>query len=420
MYARHGASPEAPHHAAYEAVTTSKEDQMSRHARVLAVAASALLAAACSEPSGPATDLAATGTTVDAKAVKFWEAGATTAWNELATSLADVTPIDQGRLYAYLSMAQYRAAEAAAVIVPHPPTSAAIGGASAAVLNAFFPAQVAAIEAALDAQEAAGSWPGDRHADFAAGEAIGRDVGTQVLAYAAGDQVGVANPGTPPLGPGYWVWNGGPIVRGNYQARPFFLESADEIAPPPPPAFGSAEYLAALAEVREVSDTRTPEQLAIATYWNLQQSGRRNAPFNNVAVELIRTYRVGDARAARIMFLMNAAMFDALVGCFNAKYDHWFIRPSQADAAITLPVGLPPHPSYPSAHSCVSGSMSGVLMAEFPNERERLEAMAQEASISRLYGGIHYRFDMEAGLALGRAAAAKALAADLDEVGALP
>jgi hypothetical protein len=55
-------------------------------------------------------------------------------------------------------------------------------------------------------------------------------------------------------------------------------------------------------------------------------------------------------------------------------------------------------------------------MAFFPKERQRLEAMAQEASLSRLYAGIHYRFDMVAGLALGRKAAAKALAADLDEV----
>src|SRR5690606_30215209 len=213
--------------------------------------------------------------------------------------------------------------------------------------------------------------------------------------------------------------NGGPLVWGSSQARPFCLASGDEFQPPPPPAFGSADYLAAPAEVRQVSDTRTAEQLAIATYWNLQQSGRRNAPFNNLAAELIRTYRVGDARAARIMFLMNGAMFDASIGCFNAKYTYWFIRPPQADPAITTPVGLPPHPSYPSAHSCVSGSMSGVLMAVFPSERDRVEAMAQEASISRLYAGIHYRFDMDAGLALGRAVAAKALAADLDEVAVL-
>ncbi|HET8635100.1 MAG TPA: vanadium-dependent haloperoxidase [Gemmatimonadales bacterium] len=391
---------------------------MSRYTRVLATAAGALLAA-CSEPSAPVTGSA--GATVpEASAVKFWEAGATASWNEMATALADQTPIDASRLYAYLSLAQFRAAEAAGATEPHPPTSAAIAGASAAVLDAFFPGQVTTIEAALDAQEAADPWPGAKHGDFAAGEAMGREIGARVMEFAAGDQVGVADPGTPPAGPGYWQWSGGPMVRGNYLARPFFMESADEFLPPPPPAFGSPAYLTALAEVRQISDTRTAEQVDIASYWNLQQSGRRNAAFNNLAVELIRTYRVPDAKAARIMFLMNGAVFDGLVGCFNAKYTYWFIRPPQADPGITLPIGLPPHPSYPSGHSCVSGSASGVLRAEFPNERERVDAMALEASLSRLYAGIHYRFDMEAGLALGRAVAAKAMAADLSKVAVLP
>ncbi len=113
---------------------------------------------------------------------------------------------------------------------------------------------------------------------------------------------------------------------------------------------------------------------------------------------------------------MNAAIFDALIGCFDAKYTYWFIRPPQADPLITLPIGLPPHPSYPSAHSCVSGAATGVLMAAFPEDRNRLEAVAQEASISRLYAGIHYRFDMVAGLGLGRNTAGKAMSANLDAV----
>lgn len=90
-----------------------------------------------------------------------------------------------------------------------------------------------------------------------------------------------------------------------------------------------------------------------------------------------------------------------------------------ADPMITLPIGLPAHPSYPSAHSCVSGAMTGVLAAEFPSEATRLAELAVEASLSRLYGGIHYRFHMDAGLALGRAVAAKARAADLGSVAIL-
>lgn len=390
---------------------------MNHHARAIAVLAIAAFAAACSEPNTAPTGA---GSEVSASAVKFWEAGATTAWNELATSLADRTPIDQGRLYVYLSLAQLRAAEAAEAIHPHSPTSAAIGGASAAVLNSFFPAYVAEIEAKLDAQQAATPWPGAKHDDFAAGEALGRSIGAKVLTYAAGDRAGLADPGTPPIGDGFWRSNGGPIIRGTYRARAFYLASDSQFRPAPPPAFGSPAYLAALGEVRQISDTRTAEQLAIATYWNLQQSGRRNAPFNNVAVELIRKYHIKDAEAARIMFLMSSAVFDASIGCFDAKYHYWFIRPPQADPLITTPVGLPNHPSYPSAHSCVSGSASGVLIAFFPDDAARLDGMSLEASLSRLYAGIHYRFDMEAGIALGRAVAATALAANLDEVAPLP
>jgi hypothetical protein len=319
-------------------------------------------------------------------------------------------------MYTYLSLAQLRAAEAAEAINPHPPISAAIAGASAAVLRSFFPADVAEIEASVDAQEAADPWPGAKHQDFAAGEAIGRAAGARVIAYSAGDLVGLTDPGTPPIGPGFWKWNGGPIARGNLGARPFFLTSGDEFRPPPPPAFGSPAYLAALAEVRQISDTRTPQQLAIAQYWNAAQSPSSDAAMNNLAVQLIRDHRRGEHESARIFFLMNAAAFDASIGCFDAKYFYWFIRPPQADPAITLPIGLPPHPSYPSAHSCISGSSTGVLAAVFPNEQDMLEQVAQEASLSRLYGGIHYRFDMVAGLALGRAVAAKAVAADLDAV----
>ena len=172
--------------------------------------------------------------------------------------------------------------------------------------------------------------------------------------------------------------------------------------------------------MRHISDTRTPEQLAIALSWNLNQSPTRNSTWNNLAVELIRSHRRGDAEAARILFLANASAWDAAVGCFNAKYHYWLIRPPQADLGIVTAFPVPPHPSYPSAHSCISGAMSGVLAAEFPSETARVDSVALEASLSRLYAGIHYRFDFEAGLALGRAVAAKVEAANLRDVAALP
>jgi hypothetical protein len=379
-----------------------------------------VLVTACAETSTAPNSADASRSRTANSAVKFWDVGASASWNELVTDLTTRRVTNANRLYAYLSLAQFRAAQAAKAIRPHPPTSSAIGAASAAVLSSFFPADVAEIEGVLDAQRTAAPWPGAKHEDFAAGEALGRAEGAKVLVYAQSDRTGLADPGTPPLGAGFWQANGGPIARGSYRARPFFVASDSEFRPAPPPVFGSADFLTALAEVRQISDTRTSEQLAIALFWNLNQSPTRNAAMNHLAVELIRTHHRGDAEAARILFLANASAYDALIGCFDAKYHYWLLRPPQADPGIVTAFPVPPHPSYPSAHSCISGAMTGVLAAEFPSEAARVSEVALEASLSRVYAGIHYRFDFEAGLALGRAVAAKAEAARLDEVAVLP
>jgi hypothetical protein len=120
------------------------------------------------------------------------------------------------------------------------------------------------------------------------------------------------------------------------------------------------------------------------------------------------------------MFLEYSATWDALIGSYDGKYTYWTIRPSQADPGITLPISLPNHPSYPSNHATIDGALAVILEAEFPAETKRVEQIAEEAAISRLYGGIHYRFDKDAGLALGRVTAAKAMAANLASVPVVP
>lgn len=396
---------------------------MKNHYPAIAGAVLVLLSGCSQEPTEPAAVATAVSQPVALSrgGAHFWETGSAVRWNELADQLVARRSVGAARVFSYLGLAQFRAAEATARRGQrHASTAAAIGGASVAVLSVFFPLDVAELEAALAAQEEECRGFRNRDGDFASGEAIGREIGARVNVYAASDNSGLTNPGTPPVGPGFWVWNGGPIARGNLGARPFYLSSGDELRPAAPPAFGSPEFLAALSEVRQISDTRTPEQLAIAQYWNTNQSPISDAAINGIARELIVTHHRSDREAARILYLMHAAAFDALIGCFDAKYTYWFIRPPQADPLITLPIGLPPHPSYPSAHSCASGAFSRVLSHEFPRERRRLRAVAEEASLSRLYAGIHYRFDMDVGLALGRAAARKALRADAERVPVLP
>ena len=135
--------------------------------------------------------------------------------------------------------------------------------------------------------------------------------------------------------------------------------------------------------------------------------------WNEEAAALIAQYRLGERKATHLLALMNMVGWDALVATHHVKFTYWLLRPSQADPTIQLAVGLPNFPSYPSNHATLSSGMAAILGAEFPAESARLGALADEAAMSRLYGGIHYRFDNEAGLTLGRAIAAWALAQDV-------
>jgi membrane-associated phospholipid phosphatase len=378
----------------------------------------ALITAACTD--GPSRIL--TSADSYASAVKFWEAGATTRWNDRATALLVLRPPANGqaaasRVLTYLSIAQYRAALAAEQSKDksdHPSVSAAVGGASAAILGFFFPLDVATIEAQLDGDLAAPQWPGAVHENPVAGETVGRAVAATVLTQVATDNYNVVSPGNPPVGPGLWIWNGQPIVRGLYRTRPFFLTSQDQLRPPPPPPFGSATFLAALAQVRQISDTRTAEQLQIAQFWNTSTGPFTMGAHNRTAVGLLKEHHRTEVEAARILAYANAAAFDAGIACFDAKYAYWYIRPSHADPAITLPIGLPNHPSYPSGHSCITSAFMTALAKFLPSETPQLEHIITQAGLSRIYGGIHYSFDITAGRDLGRGAAALALAGKLE------
>jgi membrane-associated phospholipid phosphatase len=115
-----------------------------------------------------------------------------------------------------------------------------------------------------------------------------------------------------------------------------------------------------------------------------------------------------------VLAVLNAAASDAVVACFDAKYHFWTIRPSQADTTIVLAdsVSLPNFPSYPSGHACSAGAFDAVLGHYFPQDRAEFTRIAEEQAMSRLWGGIHYRFDDDEGLALGRVVARHAVEAE--------
>jgi hypothetical protein len=185
------------------------------------------------------------------------------------------------------------------------------------------------------------------------------------------------------------------------KARPWLLDSVSQFRPAAPPAYGSPTFQAALEEVRRVARERTPEQTKVAQKWNAADPW---ALWNETASSAIRRHALSDVDATRVLAVMNIAASDAVIACFEAKYHYWTIRPSQADTTLVLAdsVGLPNFPAYPSGHACSAGAFDAALGHYFPQERAEFTRIAEEQAMSRLYGGIHYRFDNDGGLALGR------------------
>src|SRR5436309_15481136 len=89
---------------------------------------------------------------------------------------------------------------------------------------------------------------------------------------------------------------------------------------------------------------------------------------------------------------------DSSIGSWDSMLTYWFIRPPQADPAITLipAIGLPNHPSYPSAHSCYCGAAAGILSAFFPGKPDALDRSLLQAGLGGISAGLHY------GLVVGR------------------
>jgi membrane-associated phospholipid phosphatase len=113
--------------------------------------------------------------------------------------------------------------------------------------------------------------------------------------------------------------------------------------------------------------------------------------------------RPTSARSAPLAFaLLSMALHDAAVGCWDTKYFYFNPRPSQMDPELKTVIGLPNFPSYTSGHSTFSGTAAEVLSYLFPADASFFDAQKEEASISRLYGGIHYRSDLEMGKAHGK------------------
>jgi hypothetical protein len=107
-------------------------------------------------------------------------------------------------------------------------------------------------------------------------------------------------------------------------------------------------------------------------------------------------------RAARAMALVMIATDDSFTACFEAKYHYMAPRPFQLDPNVDMLFQAPNHPSYPAAHGCGDGAAEAALSYLFPADAAFFKDRAEEGALSRLWAGIHYRSDLDSGLALGR------------------
>ena len=228
--------------------------------------------------------------------------------------------------------------------------------------------------------------------------------------------------------------------------RPFVIDSANQFAPPPPPAFSLDKASAFYKELKEVydisnkitADGDNSEEVAIAQFWDcnpyvsvtrghLMFATKKISPGAHwIGITKISTRKTNSDFAKTIFAYTKTsiAIADAFISCWDEKYRSNLIRPetliNQHIDEDWIPIlQTPPFPEYSSGHSVVSGAASTALTdifgADFSFDDDTEVAFglpirsyksfaiaADEAAISRMYGGIHYRAAVELGVTQGR------------------
>jgi hypothetical protein len=304
---------------------------------------------------------------------------------------------------------------------------------------------VAAVKAKLDAEVADGV-PADvvqRSKEY------GEAVAMHVLNWAKDDGGAVVENMGFPLkyeltpGPAHWVPTSPiqqqqvPLLPNWGKNRAFAMPDGLSCDLPPPPEYsedkGSQFYKEAL-EVYETKKNLTPEQTAIARFWSDDPMLSPTPPGHwiSIALQLLEREKADLERSVETLALLGVTVADSFIGCWAAKYEFDLVRPVTYIKRLIDPkwealLITPPFPEYPSGHSTQSGAAATVLTKLFgenhafedatrktdgvkPRSFSSFQAAAEEAAMSRLYGGIHFRAAIERGLEQGRCIGAYATA----------
>ena len=330
--------------------------------------------------------------------------------------------------------------------------AAAVQAAYVALLQ-LYPTQKSVLDARL-AVSLASIGTRESSAAIASGIAWGQTVANAILTWRSTDGF---TPAPPPFlgGTGVGEWRPTPPAfapgAGPQFAymTPWVISAPGQFRPAGPPELTSARYAADFNETKIMgsmsSATRTPDQTIFAWFW---ASSTASYLWNNVALSLIDRARDSsgdDGRRgqhhtstlenARLLALLNLAIADAAIGCWEAKYTYVFWRPvtaipladtdgnpaTTADPTWVPLFATPAHPEYPSGHSCVSGA-AGVVLAHYFGERTRFGVTSDvmpgvvrsfdsfskaldEVKNARIFAGIHFRSATNDGQTLGASVA---------------
>ena len=280
-------------------------------------------------------------------------------------------------------------------------------------------------------------------------ESFGKAMAASIFAWSQGDGgATVLNMGFPydwelPKGDDKWVPTNAvrqqqlPLLPEWGKVRTFAMPSGATCPTPGNPAYSvetDSQFYKEAHEVYETSKALTTERMGIARFWSDDPMLSMTPPGHwvSIAMQVAERAKLPLDENVDLLARMGIAMADAFIGCWDAKFTYNLIRPityikKNIDPKWEPLLNTPPFPEYPSGHSTVSGAMADVLTAFFgedyafddntgspdgrkPRSFPSFRAAAEEAGISRLYGGIHFRAAINDGLAQGRCIAAYTIA----------